>query len=73
VAKKRATKADKLVEQLLTDITTDAKKLASFIKDSGSFMKKAKIPEDLHGRVRDAVALRVSKGLVQLMSFHEHH
>jgi hypothetical protein len=73
VAKKSPNDFEKLVDELLTDITTDAEKLASFIKDPGSFMKKAKIPKKLRVRIRDAVALKVSKGLVRLMSFHEHH
>jgi hypothetical protein len=73
VAKKQPTEIDKVVDKFVTDISTDAAKLASFIQDPGSFMKKAKIPPKARLRIRDELALIISKRLSRLMSFHEHH
>jgi hypothetical protein len=73
VAKKQPSKIDKLVAEFVTDISTDAAKLASFIQDPGSFMEKAKIPTKARLRIRDELALIITKRLSRLMSFHEHH
>jgi hypothetical protein len=72
VAKKPSTDLDKLVNKFLSGLLKPDK-LARFMENPERVMEEAKIPRKVRVRIRDEVALEVSKRLVSLMSFHEHH
>jgi hypothetical protein len=73
VAKQRKKNSKDPVKKLLAELSKLPNKLARFIQNPDGVMDEENIPRKDRVYVRDAVALKFSKRLVRLMSYHEHH